>query len=84
VVVEPRGRLAEQLGDLLGGARLLGEQLEHAQAQRMRERTEVRDVGGERRSAGRARGRFGTSLGHGSVYVDRGGLAKYDRPFNII
>jgi hypothetical protein len=52
VVVETGGRLAEQIGDLLGGARGFDKELHEAQAQRMRQRADFGDASRER---GRAR-----------------------------
>src|SRR5205085_11095487 len=52
VMVEPRRRLSQEIGDLFGGARPLREKLEEAQAQRMRERPHLGDAWVERRRAG--------------------------------
>src|SRR5262245_58498116 len=65
VMIESRRRLAEDVGDLLGGFGGFGEQLHHAQPQRMRQRAQVRDGApeyGRSRTRGRARSCHGPSL----------------------
>jgi hypothetical protein len=62
-MVQSCRRLAQQESDLLGGAWLLGEELEHPQPERMRERAKL----GDRRSEGGRPGLCagGTGVGHG-------------------
>src|SRR5436190_855837 len=62
VMVESRRRLAEDVRDLLGGLRRFGEQLHHAEPQRMRERAQIRDGApehGRPRTGGRVRASHG-------------------------